>query len=272
MAPEARRASNQSKRKQPRPDADSTPPTKQQTLQQHFNSSQHKVSSAQSPPIDLSPNSKRRKLDITTPLSQGRSTPIVSTTIENMYNFGTTSTNGKSIVDLSNCASSPPSRPRRASNVLRMDSSSQQTAPLGAKKLIVKNLRTTSSSDPSNYCTKTILQLDAALTAIFTGERPALSNEELYRGVENVCKLGKADELSRKLTQRCKEHVSVDLSKPLLARANNGCQDVLRAVTVAWTGWVKQLVRFFLRHSNNNPIEKRLINDADNHSIYILLS
>lgn len=200
----------------------------QGTISQHFANSELKRHAA-----ELSPSSKRQKLEQSKKAQQ----PRISA--GNMYNFGTT--NGTSI-DLT--TSSPPSpKARRISGATPLSMQNGLNTPsFGAKKLVVKNLRKNSKSDPNNYCTQTIEQLDTALTAIFTGQRPALSNEELYRGVENVCKLGKAPELAKVLEKRCKGHVAGAVRDGLVGRAHEKSLEVLRAVVMAWKGWEKQLV------------------------------
>jgi len=81
------------------------------------------------------------------------------------------------------------------------------------------------------------------LTSTFNNERLALSNEELYRGVENVCKLGKATQLAQRLFQRCKEHITGEVKQSLVSRVGEKDVDVVRSVLAAWSLWNKQLVR-----------------------------
>lgn len=155
---------------------------------------------------------------------------------ENMYNFS--STNGKPVIDLTK---SPSPRKRFVTGVsTKIDPGSR---PNGAKKLVVKNLRTTSRSDPNNYCNKTLVKLDDALTEIFQGQRLTLSNEELYKGCENVCKLGKAEDLAKKLSTRMRDHVAKDVWEILAKRSNEKNAEVLRLIISSWASWKKQLVQ-----------------------------
>ena len=157
-----------------------------------------------------------------------------------MYSFPTRHAIGSTVVDLTRSPTASPSqRTRRLSVTSRVDTSSTNGAP---KRLMVKNLRTTPRSDPSQYLDKTFKALEDALTAIFNNQQPALSNEELYRGSENLCKLGKAKELWKMLQDRCKRHVSRDLSVPLVGRAGSDSVDLLKDVLEAWSTWNKQLV------------------------------
>ncbi|KAL2257966.1 hypothetical protein VTK26DRAFT_8899 [Humicola hyalothermophila] len=99
-------------------------------------------------------------------------------------------------------------------------------AHLGARKLVVKNLRPTpcptspsapvkssspsSSSSPSPvdaYYAAIYAELDAALSAIFAGRPTARPMERLYRGVEDVCRRGRdhARDLTERLRRRCED-------------------------------------------------------------------
>jgi len=150
-----------------------------------------------------------------------------------MYSFPSTA----SVVDLAASPTSP--RVRRPSSNTRPNIFAPQT---GAKKLVVKNLRTITKTDPDRFCAKTLAQLDDAITSIFADQRPAFSNEELYRGAENICKLGRAESLARRLEERCITHIMESVRKPLLVKAGKANVEVLRAVLSAWTTWLRQMV------------------------------
>ena len=99
---------------------------------------------------------------------------------------------------------------------------------LGARKLVVKNLRpaSTAASSPSHtpaaasgpssggaggkaavesYYARIYVDLDTALAAIFAGRPSPLPMERLYRGVEDICRRGKphAADLTDRLRARC---------------------------------------------------------------------
>jgi len=239
MAPTGNTQSSRSKRKLSQtPKDDSTPLGKQRTISQLFTSSEQKRSRERAS-LEFSPDSKRRKLrptkDPATPLPPPRKVASA----ESMYNFPSSrsSCNG-GVIDLTKSPTGP--RTRRVSSGGRMDKFTPYT---GAKKLIVKNLRTTPRSDPGQYCNHIADQIDSALTSTFNNERLALSNEELYRGVENVCKLGKATQLAQRLFQRCKEHITGEVKQSLVSRVGEKDVDVVRSVLAAWSLWNKQLVR-----------------------------
>ena len=111
----------------------------------------------------------------------------------------------------------------------------------GAKRLLVKNLRTEPRLNQDSYFDKVWARLDAALAAVFESRRPDVSLEELYKGAENVCRQGRAAVLAKKLQDRCREYVSGKLHRVLVSKAENG-SDALRAVVDAWSAWNLKLV------------------------------
>lgn len=117
------------------------------------------------------------------------------------------------------------------------------TPHTGAKRLVVKNLRSGPRLNQDSYFDKVWVQLEAALAAVFSGGKPETSLEELYKGSENVCRQGKSAVLARKLQDKCREHVSGQLRQDLLARAQGASNvDTLRAVVDSWATWQSKLV------------------------------
>ncbi|KAJ5049295.1 Cullin-4A [Penicillium chrysogenum] len=139
----------------------------------------------------------------------------------------------------------------------------------GAKRLVVKNLRTGPRLNQESYFDKVWSQLDAALTAIFEGRKPDSSLEELYKGGENVCRQERAALLAKKLQDRCREFVSGNMCTSLATRAG-GSTDVrtLRAVIDEWSAWHSRLVTIrwifyyldqsFLLHSKEQPVIREM--------------
>ena len=111
-----------------------------------------------------------------------------------------------------------------------------------ARKLVVKNLRTTAKGSPEVYYEQTWKSLDTALTAIFSGERISTSLEELYRGTENLCRADKSTPTYEKLKARMDGYVSGKLKGELNERAGRSDDQVVKAVEAAWTKWCSQLV------------------------------
>lgn len=94
-----------------------------------------------------------------------------------------------------------------------------------------------------SYFDKIWARLEAALAAVFSGGKPEISLEELYKGAENVCRQGKSAVLARKLQDKCREYVSGRLRQDLLAKTEGASSvDMLRAVVDAWATWQSKLV------------------------------
>ncbi|KAK5143705.1 hypothetical protein LTR04_001792 [Oleoguttula sp. CCFEE 6159] len=270
---ERKHSNNDRKRKlQGRPPAQDTitssPPSKQQTISDLF-------SSQQKPGVSVSPNSKRHKPDLDhtdLPPPQPPATPPKAKGAANMYKF----TSNSKVIDLTDSpTSSPGSRiPERAKPSVGLRGGSAGRPNLnphtGAKKLVVKNLRAPSKWDSKQYLESVWQQLDGALSAIFGHGRErngfstegdmgsngvngvnkmngkvegvTFSMEELYRGVENLCRQGHAAEVCQRLISKCKAHISNNLKQSLLARRELEDVDMLRAVLSLWETWNRQLV------------------------------
>lgn len=165
---------------------------------------------------------------------------------ERMYNFTTSAT--KTHNDVIDLTTSPNASPAKGPLVTRKPNGivrpSNFTPHTGAKRLVVKNLRKTSRASQDQYFDQVWQQLDAALNAIFTHNKVPNSLEELYRGVENLCRQDRAPEVYNRLCERCEQYVSGKLKEPLVSQARIADDiDVLRAVVGAWSTWNAQLVR-----------------------------
>jgi cullin-4 len=112
---------------------------------------------------------------------------------------------------------------------------------LGVKKIQVKNLRTIARQDPRAYFDTVWEKLDKSLSAVYQGSRVTYSLEELYKGVENVCRQGFAEELSGRLEQRARSHVKDAVRRSLLSGIERDNIHVLRDVVDAWTSWIAQM-------------------------------
>ena len=204
----------------------------QPTIQQHFDISERK--SALSATVSRSPDSKRRKLDN----QIGVTSPITKLSSGDMYNFGTSEPTPVQM-PMPNGASP---KARRISNLGTLSMNDANEKSFGTRKLVVKNLRPSTAPKTSDYVAETSRTLEAALTAIFNNEQPTRSNEELYKGAENICKLGFAADLAKMVDRRCKEHISTSVRPTLARKADDKDVEVLRAVVAAWKVWDAQSV------------------------------
>ncbi|KAK4630878.1 Cullin-4B [Fulvia fulva] len=198
----------------------------QQTLKSLF-STQQKPNHSCSP---SSPSKKRLKADSTVPPL----TPPGALARSEMYSFTSRSpvANGSTVVDLTNGSS--PIAPRR----MNKPGLNPHT---GAKKLVVKNLKTNTSWDSKAYLEKIWRSLDEALTIIFKDGQSGFSKEDLYRGVQNVCNQGGASTLFSRLEGRCRSHVERDMRDPLLEKTGSDNVTILKAVIAEWAKWTQQM-------------------------------
>lgn len=113
----------------------------------------------------------------------------------------------------------------------------------GAKKLVVKNLRTTPRADPEQYYQRVLAQLNAALTTIFGEEESKHSLEELYKGAENVCRQGRSADLYLRLRERCESHLAGHVRECLAEKTTRLTDvDLLASYLDAWKSWSGKLV------------------------------
>ncbi|THX47298.1 Cullin-domain-containing protein [Aureobasidium pullulans] len=115
------------------------------------------------------------------------------------------------------------------------------TPKAGTTKLVVKTLKPQPAWDGNKYFEDTWAQLDRALNVIFTQAPVDFSMEELYRGVENLCRQKRAEEIYVKLSSKCKAHVRGPMKTSLLSKQRQSNVQVLDDVLGAWTAWSKQM-------------------------------
>ncbi|KAL8648946.1 MAG: hypothetical protein Q9210_004692 [Variospora velana] len=170
-------------------------------------------------------SSKRPKLSHPEPRQ-----PAGSLAASAMYDFSK-----PNHIDLTNAPAAMTTVAKKPGGMTRQVDASVQSGP---KKLVVKNLRQTPRSDPEKYFKQVLSQLDAALSAILVNERLPYSNEELYRGVENLCRQGRAAPLFKALCEKCKEGISSQFGKPLVTQASTlDYTGILRSVLESWEAW-----------------------------------
>ncbi len=222
------------KRKRPSRQHSSEDPAKQQTLQSLF-------AGQQKPHVNgagLSPNSKRLKPDS----PQQPPSPRTALATRDMYTFSSRSpvqtSNGA--IDLT--GSSPPASPLAKKMNGAMKTRPGINAHTGAKKLVVKNLKQNTQWDSKAYLEKIWGQLDEALTIIFKDGHDGFSKEDLYRGVENVCRQGGASTLFSRLDKRCIEHVEADIRRPLCQITKTDNVTILESVLKEWSRWKEHMV------------------------------
>ncbi|KAH6654411.1 Cullin [Truncatella angustata] len=142
----------------------------------------------------------------------------------------------------------------------------------GAKKLVIKNLRTVSRTNSlEQFYQKIWEDLESALQSIFARQQPRQPFDTLYKNIESLCqylrKTREEKKLSDFLWKRCEDYLNEDMAKSIKAGAGASSIDLLRSAHKHWVIWQHQLAtirsifsfldRTFLLNSKELP----MIND-----------
>ena len=255
------RAIEQRKRKPFNPTEPDPEPYPQKTISQLFATSKQGLKSLEADDLPGASPSKRSKLDHPTLETDTTSAPMQALRAESMYQFsGPKPRQPSETIDLT---ASPDASP--AKNKIRGIRPTKIGPRTGPEIITVKNLKAVQKVDPNEYYDTVWKRLEASLSAIFADEILPYSNEELYRGVEIVCRQGKAYDLYKKLQNACNFNVLHNINKPLIQQSSdNNSVAVLQSVVQAWSRWNKQLEtlrsiffyldRSYLLHSASEPL------------------
>ena len=120
----------------------------------------------------------------------------------------------------------------------------------GAKRLVIKNLRQIPRLNPSEYFERTWLKLSEGLDAIFAGQPAPHSIEELYRGVENICRQEMAELLYTRMSAQLQRLLQTQVHQPLRARVagpkDNRSRptnvELLDLMLAVWSDWNAKMV------------------------------
>jgi cullin-4 len=129
-------------------------------------------------------------------------------------------------------------------NVIDLTRPSNFQPNTGAKRLLIKNLRTSSRKDIDTYYDRTWDELDAALTSVFDRSSPTSPLEVLCRGVEAICRRNQPDKLFTHLKERCKVYLEKQLLPTVESEAGPNEVETLRTVHKFWTIWNEQSVSY----------------------------
>ncbi|KAI9711752.1 MAG: hypothetical protein M1820_001897 [Bogoriella megaspora] len=211
------------------------PESRQQSIPEIFSSQER--SSKETESATHSP-SKRLKQDTAPTTIPAGTTPPKSVTTAEMYNFPQKRASSGGVVDLTNAPDKSPKASRNGFHGMK----SQVGGHGGVKKLVVKNLRPPPKANFEEYFNQVWAKLDVSLDAIFQGGKIDYPLEELYRGVENLCRQGQAADVNTRLKAKCKKNVTENIKAALIAKAGEEDVDVLRAVLAAWARWNTQMI------------------------------
>jgi cullin-4 len=219
----------------------------ERTIRELFTSQQKPNTNSNGP---VSPTSKRARLDSDSsppaPADAEKGRPGTMSTA-NMYHFPSKNggiPKGVEIVDLS---SSPPNgnspvKPTSPKNGMRKVAPNMH-ANGGPKRMLVKNFKPARKTDPKVFFNDTWAKVDKALDTVFEQGKIDFSLEELYRGVENLCRQGMAQDTSERLVGKCRTYIEETLKEKIEEKAGWKDVDVLRATLGAWATWMDQMVR-----------------------------
>ena len=254
-------AREQIKRKQSNPTEPTPEPYPQKTISDLFATSKHGVKDLNVDNLSRAAPSKRPKHSHSIIEIDSTSAPMEILPAKNMYIFDNPKPQqAAEVINLTESESPISSPVKGKENSVRPANFAPYTGP---RKLAVKNLKSAPRQDADEYYKTVCERLDASLSAIYKDKKPSNSNEELYRGVENVCRQGKAADLYEKLKGSCNGNV-LDVKETLLQNLDNdNAVDVLQSVVRKWSSWNKQLEtirsiffyldRSYLLHSASQP-------------------
>ena len=116
----------------------------------------------------------------------------------------------------------------------------------GAKKLVIKNLRTSNSTAQNvkaqEYYARIHRHLEASLEDGWAGNKPAVPLENLYRGVEDLCRKGDAEKIYGMLRRRMEAHVNKVILRRIERNGRNSDLEAARSVLLEWQAWNSQMV------------------------------
>ncbi len=223
----------------------------QRTISELFATSKKPIGRPDSIEADGPSPGKRFKLSH---LTSSNKSPPMALAPADMYSFppSTLKPNGHingfsaepEVIDLTGSPRASDIKPsptrRKPSITVRPTALKSQNGP---KQLVVKNLRKTPQADPNHYYKQVWNQLDAALSAIFIDGHLPCSLEELYKGVESLCRQNYAPTVYKGLRDKCKHKVTTSVLGSLVQNTSTASPiDVLGAVVEAWSHWKAQLV------------------------------
>jgi cullin-4 len=190
----------------------------------------------------LSPTTKRPRRESSPAARPDVATPpgLASTmSTADMYHFASrrADTAGRAVVvDITSSPDNSPARPHG-----QRTGAPNMHASGGPKRLLVKNFKPLRKVDPKAFLDQTWQKIDRALDTIFARGAIDFSLEELYRGVENVCRQGMARDVKERLVAKCRAYVGGSLQASVADSLGRGDVEVLRATLCAWAVWNEQV-------------------------------
>ncbi|EMD87811.1 hypothetical protein COCHEDRAFT_73161 [Bipolaris maydis C5] len=160
-----------------------------------------------------------------------------------MYSFPSKKAGISSNANVVHITSSPENSPAKT---IGQRNGTRKAAPnlhgnSGPKRLVVKNFKPVRKVDPRAFLDQTWQKVEKALDTIFEQGNIEFSLEELYRGVENVCRQDMARDIKERLTTKCRDYVRDSLEAKVKESLGKTSVDVLRTTLHAWALWNSQM-------------------------------
>ncbi|KAG9253837.1 ubiquitin ligase subunit CulD [Emericellopsis atlantica] len=115
----------------------------------------------------------------------------------------------------------------------------------GIKRLTIKNLKPASSGKAKagveEYYTRALGDIDKTLQAVFVGEKPPVPYERLYREVEDLCRRGDAEEVTKVLKTRMDTHISKMVLQRVNTEGSNSDLETAKSLVEEWKQWNTQM-------------------------------
>jgi cullin-4 len=214
------------------------------TIKELF-TTQSKPNSAAAAP--LSPSKKRtRRESCPTAIAEAATGPAPTSNMStaDMYHFPSKRgdiAGHANVVDITSSSDNSPAKASGQRNGMRKTAPNMH-ATGGPKRLLVKNFKPTRKVDPKVFLDQTWEKMEKALDTIFAQGAIDFSLEELYRGVESVCRQGMAKHVKERLVAKCKDYVGGSLTAKVKESSGRGNVEVLGATLQAWGVWNEQVV------------------------------
>ncbi|KAF2851390.1 Cullin-domain-containing protein [Plenodomus tracheiphilus IPT5] len=196
-------------------------------------------------PAPLSPASKRTRRasspGATTEVATSIATSNMSTA--DMYSFPSKRASipgNAEVVEIGSSPDNSPAKPNGQRNGMRKTAPNMY-ANTGPKRLLVKNFKPIRKVDPKAFLDQTWAKIDKALDTIFRQGDIDFSLEELYRGVENICRQNLAKDVKERLVIKCRDYVGGSMKSKVKESLGRTNVDVLKATLQAWATWNSQV-------------------------------
>lgn len=134
----------------------------------------------------------------------------------------------------------------------------------GAKKLVIKNLKTTQSpareAEIKDYYKRALENVADALDAVFAGKKPPVPFERLYRSVEDLCRKRDSDQVAKVLKRKMKDHVNRVVCQRVERNGRGSDVETAKCLLGEWQAWNAQMVscldknwRIHANHESRRP-------------------